>query len=399
MSLVSHKMGALKWSAFFKSLEVCPYGSLDLKFPDGQMMSFRGDQQGRKADMQIHDKACLDAFISQGDIGLGETYMAGLWETSNLEDLLVYFVENQKAIEDFFHGNKISQFFFALQKLFKKNNRKRSKKNIEEHYDLGNDFYQTWLDPSMTYSSALFADPDCSLEQAQHHKYERIFNQLPCQTQNILEIGCGWGGFLEVAGKKGASIEALTLSPSQAAYAEKRAQQQGLSDHVRIHLKDYRDVSTQYDSIVSIEMMEAVGAQYWSTYFAALKKGLKEGGKAVIQTITIDDALFESYLKRTDFIQKHVFPGGVLPSHKIFNDLARKKGLRVEDAFNFGSCYAKTLRLWLERFDQNDKKIKNIGFSDVFIRKWRFYLSYCVAGFSTKQTDVFQFTLGHQPSS
>lgn len=399
MSLVSKKVNHLKWMAFLKSIEKAPFGSLNFTFPDGQKKFFKGGKDGKAAEMKIHDESCIDSFISHGDIGLGETYMMGMWETPSLQDLLIYFVENQKAIENFFHGKKMTQVVLSLQKLFKKNNRKRSKQNIEEHYDLGNDFYEIWLDPSMTYSSALFKGEDISLQQAQDQKYNRILDQFSNQPKTILEIGCGWGGFLEIAGKRGISLDALTLSPSQAHYAEQRSLKQGIENNVNVIIRDYRDVTQKYDSIVSIEMMEAVGAQYWSSYFSSIKKALKEKGKAVIQTITIDDDIFDSYLKRTDFIQKHIFPGGILPSKKVFKDLAIKNGFNVSDSFNFGLCYAKTLELWLKNFDKNYKKIREIGFDDAFIRKWRFYLAYCIAGFSTQQTDVFQFTLEHRLSA
>ena len=337
MSLVSEETNKVRLKLLLKAFEKIHYGSLRFTIPSGEIYHFKGDLPGYEADMKINDMSCLSQFISHGDVGLGETYMKGLWDTDDLPSLLSFFVQNIEAIEEIVHGKKIIQFLFWFGKLSSANTRRGSKKNIYKHYDLGNDFYKLWLDESMTYSSALYNGIDKDLTVAQCDKYTRILNQLPENCQNILEIGCGWGGFSKQAGISGLNVDAITISKSQAIFAQNRMQEENLEKNVSIIIQDYRDVRKQYDSIVSIEMFEAVGRKYWNRYFSTLKHSLSEKGKAVIQTITIDDDVYEGYKNRSDFIQKHIFPGGMLPSHKVFNELATKFGFNISNHYSFGS--------------------------------------------------------------
>jgi cyclopropane-fatty-acyl-phospholipid synthase len=393
MSVISTQTAVWKKKFFLDALHQSQFGTLRLTLPGREVYVIKGPESGLDVDMVIYDLRCIDALLQLGDIGLGETYMKGLWATSDLPKLLTFFVQNIEAIEKIIHGKRWIQFLMASSKWLTKNSRRGSKKNIFKHYDLGNDFYSLWLDSSLTYSSALFENQEKNLEQAQFDKYDRILQELNVGSGKILEIGCGWGGFSEIAAKRGHQVEAITISKAQAAYAIKRMKDQGLDNHVKVQICDYRDIQGEYEGIVSIEMFEAVGAQYWEIYFETLRRSLKKAGRAVIQTITISEHAFEGYQRQTDFIQKHIFPGGILPSKSIFNDLSTRFGFNVSETFSFGSCYAQTLTHWLQKFDEMRQNIERLGFDDEFIRKWRFYLSYCIAGFATSRTDVVQYTL------
>lgn len=397
MSVVSTRTAVWKKKFFLDALHQSQFGTLRLTLPGRELYVIKGPESGLEVDMVIYDLRCIDALLQLGDIGLGETYMKELWATSDLPKLLIFFVQNIEAIEKIIHGKKWIQFLMASSKWLTKNSKRGSKKNIFKHYDLGNDFYSLWLDNSLTYSSALFENQEKNLEQAQFDKYDRILHELNVGSGKILEIGCGWGGFSEIAGKRGHQVDAITISKAQAAYAIKRMQDNSLDKHVKVEICDYRDVQGEYDGIVSIEMFEAVGAQYWDVYFETLRRSLKQAGRAVIQTITISDSAFEAYKRQTDFIQKHIFPGGILPSKSIFNDLSTHFGFNVIKTFSFGSCYAQTLTYWLQKFDEMRENVERLGFDDEFIRKWRFYLSYCIAGFETSRTDVVQYTLERRP--
>lgn len=352
-------------------------------------------------DIVVHDWSVFGEILSRGDIGAAETFMDGLWGTESLTALLTLIGNNRAALNKAIHGRPWQLLSAWLLHRFRANTRRGSKRNIMAHYDLGNDFYQLWLDETMTYSSALFdrhAHPGNAtlrdLPTAQQAKNDRMLDALAVKPgDRILEVGCGWGGFAEQVTARGASVTGLTLSPAQLAFAKKRAAQGGWSDAAEFLLTDYRDMQGQYDHIVSVEMFEAVGERWWPTYFRTLKRLLKPGGRALIQVITIDDALFKQYRKGTDFIQRHVFPGGMLPSPSVFCHQAEKAGLSVTDDLAFGAHYAKTLALWHETFCERLIDVKSQGFDDRFIRLWRFYLSYCEAGFRTKSTDVHQYTL------
>lgn len=377
----------LIWSA----LENCQYGALSVTTYDGTIKNFRGKNLGPIADIQLKDDRVIDWVISGGDVAFGEAYMEGFWDSSNLADFLTFLALNSHALEDFFHARKIQALVLFFKNIFTKNTKKGSKKNIQAHYDLGNDFYQLWLDQSMTYSSAIFGDQDLSLLEAQEKKYQRILSKL--NAGDILEIGCGWGGFAQKAAESGKKVTCLTISPKQREYALSRLKKHKLENITNIKLQDYRDEKTLYDNVVSIEMFEAVGKEYWNKYFQILRDTLKSKGKAVLQIITIDEQVFEDYRNRVDFIQKHIFPGGVLPSKSIIRDLAKDHGFEVKNEFAFGLDYAKTIAIWLDNFDAKHDQIRALGFAEDFLRKWRFYMCYCIAGFKAKRTDVVQFEL------
>ena len=377
----------LLWSAF----EKIESGSISIKLPNGDIKKFESNKEGPKADLVIKNLAALNMSIHGGDVGFGESYMQDMWDSEDLPTLLSFFAYNAETLEHYFHAKKWQSILLFIVTLFNKNSKKGSKKNISFHYDLGNDFYKSWLDESMTYSSALFDSKHLTLNKAQINKYNNIITKLSGKT--ILEIGCGWGGFAYQAAKNNFDITCLTLSKRQREYAVKHISNNNLSQKVAIKLQDYRDEKSQYDNIVSIEMFEAVGKEYWNKYFEILRKCLKKNGKAMLQIITIDEHVFKDYKNRVDFIQKHIFPGGALPTNKIIHDLAQKNGLNVKSELSFGLDYAKTLQIWLDNFDKAKNEVIAQGFDDNFIRKWRFYLSYCIAGFLAKRTDVVQFEI------
>jgi cyclopropane-fatty-acyl-phospholipid synthase len=379
------------YDLIWNALKNCDYGTLAVTLPDGVTKNFIGKNSGPAADVLINDDRLIDLVISGGDVAFGEAYMDGFWESSNLADFLTFLTLNSHALEDFFHARKLQALLLFFKSLFAKNTKKGSKKNISAHYDLGNDFYQLWLDESMTYSSAIFENEDSSLLEAQQKKYQRILSKL--NPGNVLEIGCGWGGFAQISAESGRKITGLTISQKQHDYASNRLKEAGLESLCDIKLQDYRDEKTSYDNVVSIEMFEAVGGEYWKKYFQVLCDSLKSKGKAVLQIITIDEQVFADYRNRVDFIQKHIFPGGVLPSKSVIRELAKSHGFEVKSEFAFGLDYAKTLMLWLERFDAKHEEVRALGFSEEFLRKWRFYLCYCIAGFNAKRTDVVQFEL------
>ena len=377
----------LIWSA----LQNCDYGTLAVTTPDGLTKKFIGKNSGPLADVKIKDDRLMDWVISGGDVALGEAYMEGFWDSSNLADFLTFLTLNSHALEDFFHARKLQALLLFFKSFFTKNSKRGSKKNIRAHYDLGNDFYQLWLDESMTYSSAIFEDEENSLLEAQQKKYQRILSKL--NAGNVLEIGCGWGGFAQNSAESGRKTTCLTISSRQRDYALNRLKKSGLENICDIKLQDYRDEKMPHDNVVSIEMFEAVGKEYWEKYFQVLCDVLKSKGKAVLQIITIDEQIFEDYRNRVDFIQKHIFPGGVLPSKSVIRKLAKDHGFEVKSEFAFGFNYAKTLAIWLERFDAKYDEVRALGFSEEFVRKWRFYLCYCIAGFNSRRTDVVQFEL------
>ena len=368
------------------------HGSLKLECPDGKLLKFGNEDP--TVTLSLNSWEPFLAAIRSGDIGFAESYLQGEWQTDNLAQLIELFIHNRNALESAIYGSWWGSLLYRVKHLFNRNSRAGSRRNIHAHYDIGNSFYTMWLDPSMTYSSALFAQPEFTLQQAQYAKYERIFSEINGGTgSRILEIGCGWGGFAELAANKGAHITGLTLSTEQLAFAQKRLDDAGVSERTELRLQDYRDTDGEYDGIASIEMFEAVGEEYWDSYFACIAKNLKTGGRACIQTITIADDLFERYRKGTDFIQQYIFPGGMLPSPSIFKAHAQRHGLSVMNEFAFGLDYARTLRLWDHAFEEALPAIQAQGFDERFIRTWKFYLAYCEAGFRAGSIDLFQFTL------
>lgn len=371
-------------------------GVLVMTLPDGRTFAFgEPTGPGPRAAIHVKDYGFARRVLESGDIGFAEGYMAGEWDTPDLSATLMLCSQNLDRIFKLLRGGPIARVAHFLAHLSRENSRSQARKNILAHYDLGNSFYALWLDPSMTYSSALFDGRDQSLEAGQLAKYRAIARAMELKPgERVLEIGCGWGGFAEVAAKEfGAHVVGLTLSDEQHAFASARMQRQGLSQQVEIRLQDYRDVTGQFDRVASIEMFEAVGERYWPAYFSKINEALKPGGRAALQIITIRDDLFESYRTRVDFIQKHVFPGGMLPSMERLREETSRAGLIVGDVRAFGLSYAETLAEWGRRFRANWGDIRALGFDERFKRLWQFYLSYCEAGFRTGRTDVVQLAL------
>jgi cyclopropane-fatty-acyl-phospholipid synthase len=374
-----------------KLLDKTEYGSFRLSLPDGRIYNFAGSQVGPAADLKLNDWRMAMSTFTKGDVGLAQAYRDGWWDSEDVYAMLVFAIQNQDALNAFIVGNPVAAFGSRIFYAFQKNTIKGSRKNIQAHYDLGNDFYKLWLDPTMTYSSALYKTKGEDLEQAQLNKYDRIVDRLDGGSGSILEIGCGWGGFGERAAALGDyGIRGITLSDEQHAYAQQR-----LGNKADIVLEDYRIQDSKVDHIVSIEMFEAVGEEYWSTYFGKIKELLNDKGCAVIQTITMADSFFDQYRKGTDFIRSYIFPGGMLPSPSIFKNEAEKAGLQLTGSFSFGHDYATTLLEWLKVFDERKADVLAQGYDEGFIRMWRLYLAGCAAGFSTERTDVMQIELRH----
>lgn len=366
-------------------------GTLHITTPSKETFHFVGDQPGGEGEWHIHDWQVVHSLVSKGDIGLGETYSAGLWDSPHLENLFVVFIDNLDDLERYAAGHPISQFWFRLiNTVLRRNSVRGSKQNIRSHYDVGNDFYRLWLDDTMTYSSAIYTQDEVALEHAQELKYQRILDRITPSRERILEIGCGWGGFAEQAAKTGHHLTGLTVSSEQHAFATKR-----LGSDADIRLQDYRHVKGKFDAIASIEMFEAVGQRYWPTYFSTLKERLTNNGVAMVQTITVKDEAFTDYASRSDYIRHYVFPGGMLPSIAKFKQSAEKSGLVCRDIFAFGKDYARTLKEWLQRFDANEVAIRNMGYGTEFIRSWRLYMSMCAASFLCERTSVIQVELAH----
>ena len=363
---------------------------LTIVTPDREAHTF-GPAAPEPALIEIRDWNAIRRILSSGAIGLAESYVAGEWRTPDLARTLMVLADNFDQLAELTSGNALFRAFnWVLHNVARLNTRAGSRKNIVAHYDLGNAFYARWLDPSMTYSSALWAEPDQSLEQAQQEKYAALAASIDLQPHHrVLEIGCGWGGFAAYAAREiGCSVVGLTLSPAQQAFAIDRIAKAGLSDRVEIRLQDYRDTPETFDRIVSIEMFEAVGEKWWPTYFKVVRERLVPGGKAGLQIITIRDDLFDAYRSEVDFIQKYVFPGGMLPSQTRLDQETAAQGLVTTALRRFGGDYARTLNLWLRRFNAVSS-----GKDETFDRLWRFYLAYCEAGFAAGRTDVVQLSL------
>jgi cyclopropane-fatty-acyl-phospholipid synthase len=373
-------------------LDKIQHGRLELRLPDGTCQVFGEGEHG--VSMHVHDEVMFSQILARGDIGLAEAYIDGAWDAPDLTGVMTLLAKNRDALRTAVYGRWQSLLMARIRHWLNNNSKTGSRKNIMAHYDLGNDFYKLWLDPSMSYSSALYrAVDDGNLETAQRAKYRRILRRVGAQPgQHVLEIGCGWGGFAEMAVADGLKTTGVTLSPAQLAWAQKRVPEANLL------LKDYRDIGEQYDHVVSIEMFEAVGERWWPSYFKTIKKALKPGGRAVIQSITIRDDIFGEYRKGTDFIQQHVFPGGMLPSRSAFRAAAAKQGLTVHSEYAFGLDYARTLAEWRVSFEEKWPEIVAQGFDETFHRLWRMYLCYCEAGFLAGSVDVVHFELDHAAS-
>ncbi|MEM7289546.1 MAG: cyclopropane-fatty-acyl-phospholipid synthase family protein, partial [Pseudomonadota bacterium] len=372
-------------------------GSLTVALPNGEVIRFDSGNPGPDGNLELANWQLPKRVALSGTIGVAETYMDEDWTSPNMTETLEFFVVNRTIYDDIASQSRIVNFIESLRHWFNRNTKAGSKKNIAAHYDLGNDFYSMWLDPSMTYSSAIYEDGANSLERAQHDKYASLAKRMGITPDShVLEIGCGWGGFAEFVGKEvGAKLTGLTISSEQLAYGQERIRKAGLEDRVTLKFQDYREETGKYDQIASIEMFEAVGEQYWPDYFNKVRDCLKPGGTAGLQIITIGDANFETYRNRPDFIQRYIFPGGMLPSSAVLETVTGNHGLKLREVRVFPQDYARTLKEWRITFHEKWHEIKNLGFDDRFKRMWEFYLYYCEAGFKSEGIDVRQMFYRH----
>ena len=378
----------------FSLLKNLQNGSLEVINCNGEQFLFGDLNNTLKAKIIIKTPALTYNLIKGGSIGFAECYMRGEFETPNLSNLIEIMARNIKIVYKF-SGLLDLPLINFFKNRFIKNTKNRSKENIAKHYDLGNDFFSLWLDETLTYSSAIFDDYSLDLPRAQNNKYQKLINLIkPNPGDKVLEIGCGWGGFAEYLGKNyDVKLDCITISQKQYEFAKQRIHNCGLNEKINIEIKDYRDLKGQYNSIASIEMIEAVGQNYLESYFNTIKNNLTPGGTAAIQAITIDDSLFDRYKNRQDFIQKYIFPGGFLPSKKSLKKYAESNHLNFNEYNSYAVHYSKTLAMWRETFNQKWELIKNQGFDLTFKRMWEFYLSYCEAGFKSKNIDLIQFSL------
>lgn len=379
--------------AVLAPLERLAQGRLRVELPNGSTRDF--GPGGPTASLAVRDWRAFGRTIRDGDIGFAEGFLEGEWTSSDLPQLLRLLAANRDVLGASLHGNVIGRIVHRMLHALRANTRQGSKRNIAAHYDLGNAFYALWLDRSMTYSSALFGDgAAATLEGAQRAKHARALRRLALPSgAHVLEIGCGWGAFAELAAQAGLRVTGLTLSREQLDYARERIQRAGLAPRARFEFRDYRDVRERYDAVVSIEMIEAVGERYWPNYFERVAAAMSTDGRALVQTIVIDDTLFADYRSGTDFIREHVFPGGMLPSPARFEAEARRAGLEPIEALRFGADYARTLAEWRTRFLDALPEVRALGFDERFVRLWEFYLAYCEAGFVSGSTDVIQYLM------
>ena len=396
----------------FRLLSRLQHGRLDIEWPGGGHSRFPAlqagddDPAGLRATLRLNNWRVFDRTIKSGDIGLAESYIDGDWQTPDLSALLSLFILNRDQLEDVVYGSWLGSLLYRVKHWINRNSREGSARNIHAHYDLGNAFYRMWLDPSMNYSSAWFEGrraqelAGADLQSAQAAKVRRALDEAGVtRGSRVLEIGCGWGAVAEcAASERQAHVTGVTLSREQLEWAQRRLADKGLGASADLRYQDYRELAAlhetePFDAIVSIEMFEAVGRAWWPKYFDTVKRCLRPGGRACIQTITIRDDLFERYARSTDFIQQYIFPGGMLPSPSGFEAMARAAGLIVERRLAFGGDYAETLRRWRHAFVQREQEIRQVGFDTRFVRIWSFYLGYCEAAFDRGNTDVMQFTL------
>ena len=389
-------MNLNNWSdkIVFSSLKLIKKGHLILINYNDEKYLFGDPSQKLKVKIKINKPGLTYQIVKSGSTGLAEAYMRGDFETDDLTNLIELTAKNIKLVYKF-SGLLDFSIFNKIKNFLLKNNKSRSKKNISKHYDLGNEFFSLWLDPTLTYSSAIFDQKDNDLEKAQINKYKKLVELIKPKSGNkILEIGCGWGGFAEYVGKNhDVKLDCITISKKQFEYASNRIFKNGLNEKINIQFKDYRDVKQKYNSIASIEMIEAVGQNYLENYFKTIKTNLVRDGSAAIQAITIDDNLFDRYKTKEDFIQKYIFPGGFLPSKKKLYDLSQNNGLAINQYNSYGLHYSNTLKIWRDEFFKKWEEISKQGFDNKFKRMWHFYLSYCEAGFKSKNIDLIQFSL------
>jgi len=378
----------------FSLLKNIKHGHLEVIKMNGEVLKFGDPNEILKVSLEIKDESFIYNLIKSGSVGLGESYMKGFFTTNNLSDLIELTARNIGIIYKF-SGILDLTIINYIKRKFVKNTKTRSKENIARHYDLGNDFFSLWLDKSLTYSSAIFKEPDQDLFEAQKNKYQKLIDLLqPSSGSRVLEIGCGWGGFAEYLGTNyDVKLDCITISQRQFEFAKERIHKYGLNEKVNIELKDYRDLKAKYDHIASIEMIEAVGQDYLNSYFNTIKNNLLPSGTAGIQAITIDDQLFDRYKNKEDFIQKYIFPGGFLPSKSELQNYVDKNGLKFNEYNSYANHYSETLIVWREIFNKKWDLIKKQGFDLKFKKMWEFYLSYCEAGFKSKNIDLIQFSL------
>ncbi|MDT8345195.1 MAG: cyclopropane-fatty-acyl-phospholipid synthase family protein [Thermohalobaculum sp.] len=385
-----------RWfETFFAIARRLRHGRFEVVLPDGRRFVVTGAEPGPTGRLEVRRHDFFTRLVREGDLGFSEMYLEGWWETPDLQALLDLILANNDSLGRGFPAMALVRAYERLRHWLRTNTRRGARRNIAYHYDLGNEFYARWLDPSMTYSSALFTGQGEDLMQAQANKYASICDQIGlCPGDHVLEIGCGWGGFAEYAiRERGARVTGLTLSREQHDYARQRLFDAGLAERAEICLRDYRDERGSYDAIASIEMFEAVGERYWPTYFQALRDRLRPGRMAGLQIITIADGLFAQYRRQTDFIQKYIFPGGMLPSPRVLRQQAEDAGLDVVGSVEFGESYSRTLREWRDRFVSHWGEIRELGFDERFSRMWNFYLASCAACFQAGTTDVTQISL------
>ena len=378
----------------YNTLKNIKHGYLEIINFEGDVFKFGDLKEDLKVKIIVKHPGLNYKLIRYGSIGLAESYMQGYFQTDNLTNLIELTARNIKLIYKFSGILDFPIINFIKNKIIK-NTKKRSKKNIAKHYDLGNDFFSLWLDETLTYSSAIFENENQLLSEAQNNKYQKLINLIkPKDNSKVLEIGCGWGGFAEYFGKKyNAKLDCITISKKQYDFAKERIHKAGLNEKVNIEIKDYRDLQNKYDSIVSIEMIEAVGQSYLQNYFNIIKNNISDKGNVAIQAITIDDNLFDRYKNKQDFIQKYIFPGGFLPSKKSLYKYADDNGLKFNEYNSYAKHYSDTLIIWRKEFNKKWDLIKNQGFDLNFKKMWEFYLSYCEAGFKSKNIDLIQFSL------
>jgi cyclopropane-fatty-acyl-phospholipid synthase len=376
---------------FFQVLKRAKYGTIELLSPEGEVRLFgEGEPLIR---VELKNWNVVDLLFKKGDLGLAEAIISGNLVIDNHVHFVEWACRNEEVLGNALHGTWYGNLFAMLRRFLHRNHRKQAQKNIMAHYDLGNEFYKLWLDPSMSYSSALFTKSDQSIYEAQLAKYDRIIDRLNIKSSDhVLEIGCGWGGFFTRAVERtGCQVTAVMNSPQQARYNEQRIASQNMGQQVHLRQQDYRDIEGKFDKVVSIEMIEAVGQEYWGSFFNKVNASLKVKGEALIQSITIKEEFFESYSKGTDFIQQHIFPGGMLLTNQVFQEFGQKNSLQLSEVFQFGQNYADTLKIWRDTFNSARRHVDQMGFDEQFVRLWNFYLSYCEGAFRAGRINVGQY--------
>jgi len=384
------------WNNLFLSgIRNFPYGAIELEWPNGKVEKISASKAGPKANLKIFDDNVVREIITGGSVKFAELFMSKRLSSSNLTTLMHYFALNNDEAEDTFKVSMIKYFWNKFHHFKNKNSEMQAKKNISYHYDLGNKFYSYWLDKSMTYSSAIFSKSNDDLEIAQINKYKKLAELVSVKDgDNILEIGCGWGGFSEFLGKQyNCNITAITISKEQYNFSKKRIESANLEKKINIKFCDYRNIEGKFDKILSIEMFEAVGKEYWNEFFYKIRNVLNPNGNVGLQLITIDDKIYEVYKNNPDFIQKYIFPGGMLPSFKLLTNFATKNYFNIDIVNSYSNDYAKTLNIWNKKFNNNWKKIEKLGFDETFKLMWNYYLSYCEGGFLSKNIDLKQIKL------